>query len=89
MNPTVYISNQLIKPIISLLVPEWHIIEGWDTTSDIDKLKVSALATTVWDCIDELYLSQFPNLKLIAHLGIGTDNIDSEYLKKQHISLLS
>ncbi|KTD50983.1 NAD(P)-dependent oxidoreductase [Legionella quateirensis] len=89
MTPTVYLTNQFIKPIIPLLLPEWHIISGWDSNSDYDKLQVSALATTVWDRIDEPYLSQFPNLKLISHLGIGTDNINKHYLKEHHISLLS
>ena len=89
MTPIVYLTNQFLKPIIPLLLPEWHVISGWDSNLDFDKFKVSALATTVWDRIDESYLSQFPNLKLICHLGIGTDNINKFYLKEHHISLLS
>ncbi|WBV66139.1 hypothetical protein PGH44_00675 [Legionella pneumophila] len=48
-----------------------------------------ALATTVWDQIDHSFLMQFPNLKIISHLGIGTDNIDINFLKQNHIILHS
>lgn len=89
MTPTVYLSNQFIQPILPLLLPEWQVISGWEEKSHLDKIKVTALATTVWDRIDESFLSQFPNLQFISHLGIGTDNIDKNYLKKYQITLVS
>jgi lactate dehydrogenase-like 2-hydroxyacid dehydrogenase len=89
MTQTVYLTNQFIKSVIPLLNPEWNIISGWDSIANTKKQQVTALATTVWDPIDAHYLSHFPNLKIIAHLGIGTDNIDKQYLIKHNISLLS
>ncbi len=72
-----------------MLHPKWNIISGWNTTTNVTQQQVTALATTVWDRIDASYLSQFPNLKIITHLGIGTDNIDKEYLINHDITLLS
>ncbi|CAM2902534.1 NAD(P)-dependent oxidoreductase [Legionella worsleiensis] len=89
MRSTVFLTNQFIKPIISLLDPEWHVLCAWEKNCSRDLTKVSALATTVWDVIDDVFLLQFPNLKFISHLGIGTDNIDKNYLKKHQITLLS
>lgn len=89
MTQSVYLTNEFIKPIIPLLVPEWNIVPAWELQSNSDKDKIVALATTVWDKIDYACLSQFPNLKVICHLGIGTDNIDISYLQEHHINLLS
>lgn len=84
-----YLSNQFIKPIIPLLLPDWHIVKSWEESEVTDVTRISALATTVWDKIDSTYLTRFPNLKLICHLGIGTDNIDLAYVQQKQINLLS
>ncbi|WP_298622778.1 NAD(P)-dependent oxidoreductase [uncultured Legionella sp.] len=89
MTQTVYLTNQFIKSIIPQLNPEWTIISGWNPVDAATKHQVTALATTVWDRIDADYLVQFPNLKIITHLGIGTDNIDKDYLMDNDILLLS
>lgn len=89
MNLTVYLTNQFISPIISLLLPQWNIVSGWKNTPSIETQQVTALATTVWDKIDSHFLAQFSNLKLVCHLGIGTDNIDVTYLKQKNITLFS
>lgn len=87
MNHYVYITNPFLKPMLPLLAPEWSVDLSW--SSSIDKGRIRALATTVWDNINADYLSQFPNLNLICHLGIGTDNIDTTFLEKHNITLLS
>jgi len=84
---TVYITNPMLKPMLSSLNKEWSIIGCWDNR--VDKTKVTALATTVWEQIDAKYLMQFPNLKIICHLGLGTDNIDNDYLLQNEIILRS
>ncbi|MCW8396709.1 dihydrofolate reductase [Legionella sp. PATHC039] len=89
MKPSVYLTNQFLEPIIPMLIPDWNIIHGWKMASGVDQSRVVALATTVWDQIDHSFLMQFPNLKIISHLGIGTDNIDLNFLKQNHIILHS
>lgn len=89
MNQTVYLAHSFLKPLISLLASQWTIAEAWTDNSLTLKSQASALATTVWDKIDASYLSQFPNLQIICHLGIGTDNIDHHYLQEKDIILLS
>lgn len=89
MIQTVCLTNQFIKSVIPLLKPEWNIISGWSSITDTAKQQVTGLATTVWDNIDARYLTQFPNLKIIAHLGIGTDNIDTQYLVNHDVALFS
>lgn len=87
MSYSVYITNQFLKPLLPLLSQDWNSTGCWN--SDLNNQEVRALATTVWDPINADYLSQFPNLKIICHLGIGTDNIDKNYLKKHQITLLA
>ncbi|HAU1319369.1 TPA: dihydrofolate reductase [Legionella pneumophila] len=89
MKPSVYLTNQFLEPIIPMLIPDWNIIHGWKVAAGMEYSKVEALATTVWDQIDHSFLMQFPNLKIISHLGIGTDNIDIHFLKQNHIILHS
>ncbi len=73
--------------MLPLLSQQWKVDLAWSTNAN--KESITALATTVWDSINADYLSQFPNLNLICHLGIGTDNIDKTYLEKHNIILLS
>lgn len=87
MKASVYITNQMLKPMLPMLDPQWDIITSWDPVPDTST--VTALATTVWDGIDAAYLAQFPLLKTICHLGIGTDNIDTAYLARHQIALLA
>jgi lactate dehydrogenase-like 2-hydroxyacid dehydrogenase len=87
MRKSVYITNAFLKPILPLLNRDWHAVGSWD--SSVDKQSITALATTVWDPIDAQFLSQFPNLNIICHLGLGTDNLDKDYLTNHHITLLS
>lgn len=74
MSESVYITNAFLKPILSLLNRNWHVAGAWDAR--VDKQSITALATTVWDPINAQFMSQFPNLKIICHLGLGTDNLD-------------
>lgn len=87
MKHSVYITNQFLKPITPFLKDKWTIIGCWD--KDPSKHDITALATTVWDTIDTDFLSQFPKLEVICHLGLGTDNIDKYYLQHHHIKLFS
>lgn len=89
MKHSVYLANQFIKSITSLLHPQWHIIPGWEMNQPTDRHQCIAMASTVWDKLDAACLAQFPNLKTICHLGIGTDNIDKTYLAEHGIKLLS
>lgn len=89
MKQSVYLTNQFIEPIVPRLIPDWNIFRGWTFVSEMDKRQIVALATTVWDTIDNSFLIQFPNLKIITHLGIGTDNIDIHFLKQNNIALHS
>lgn len=87
MNYSVYITNPFLDPIIPLLQPAWHVVSPADLQKE--KASICALATSVWENIDADYLSQFPGLKVICHLGIGTYNIDCDYLKNHGITLFS
>ncbi|KTD79282.1 NAD(P)-dependent oxidoreductase [Legionella waltersii] len=89
MQPLVYLTNPFLKSLPSMLSTDWHVIEGWENTENRDLVEVLALGTTVWDLIDEEFMSQFPKLKYICHLGLGTDNIDKLYLEKKGITLMS
>lgn len=89
MVSSVYLSNSFLKPVISLLKPDWRVVSGWEQHLDDKQQEISALATTVWDKVDAEYLSQFPDLKIICHLGLGTDNIDLNYVQQRNISLFS
>ncbi|TAL57785.1 MAG: dihydrofolate reductase [Legionella sp.] len=87
MMQTVYVTNPMLKPMLSYLDPELTVLGAWDT--EVNFHQVEALATTVWETINADYLSRFPCLKVICHLGIGTDNIDREYLQQHQIILNS
>lgn len=87
MSASVYVSNTFLKPMLTKLDKEWAVYGSWDSV--MNKESVIALATTVWDDINEAFMRQFPNLKIVCHLGIGTDNLDKEYIKKHDITLLS
>ncbi len=87
MSYSVYLTNQFLKPVLPLLSPDWNVFGCWDAQTNNND--IIALGTTVWDSINAEYLSQFPNLKCICHLGIGTDNIDKNYLQKNHIKLIA
>lgn len=89
MNNTVYLTNPFLKPLLPLLNSNWQHDASWLSEVKEHKPQISALATTVWDTIDASFLSRFPNLQLICHLGIGTDNLDHNYLQQNNISLLS
>lgn len=89
MKQSVYLTNQFIEPIVPRLISDWNIFRGWTFVSEMDKRRIVALATTVWDTVDDSFLIQFPNLKIITHLGIGTDNIDLHFLKQNNIALHS
>jgi hydroxypyruvate reductase len=89
MKHSVFLTNQFTKAIIPLLHPQWHVIAGWEMNQIAEKHLCIAMASTVWDKMDTEYLTQFPNLKTICHLGIGTDNIDKAYLTGHDIKLLS
>ncbi|KTD62766.1 NAD(P)-dependent oxidoreductase [Legionella shakespearei] len=89
MNHSVFLTNQFTKPITPLLLPQWHIVPGWEMNQLTEKHLCIAMASTVWDKLDADCLAQFPNLKTICHLGIGTDNIDKAYLAEHDIKLLS
>lgn len=84
----VYFTNDFVNPVAHQLNPQWHVVHKNELAS-ADKTKIRALATTVWDKIDSEFLAQFPNLQFISHLGIGTDNIDKEYLQGHGIRLVS
>lgn len=84
---SVYVTNPMLKPMIPMLTQEWNVVKSWEDAYNAEE--ISALATTVWETIDETYLSQFPHLKIICHLGIGIDNIDLDYLTRHQITLKS
>jgi lactate dehydrogenase-like 2-hydroxyacid dehydrogenase len=72
-----------------MLSTDWHVVHGWGAVETRDLVKVHALGTTVWDAIDAQFMGQFPQLKYICHLGLGTDNIDKLYLEDKRITLMS
>ena len=87
MNRSIFVTNPLLKSILPYINPTLSVIGCWD--EDFDKKTVYAMATSVWDTIDATFLSTFPNLKSICHLGVGTDNIDKNYLQQHDIELHS
>lgn len=80
-------SNETHPNAIELLKQNGHIItfDLKDQTPD----KVDALFIRTYTIVTKEYLDQFPNLKYILKIGVGTDNIDSEECKKRNITLIN
>lgn len=87
MSHSVFLTNQILKSIIPFLHKDWNVSDSNEPLIRFEQ--ITALASSVWESIDADYLVRFPNLKVICHLGIGTDNIDLNYLKKHNIVLLA
>lgn len=88
MKPVVYFINDFLKPVISSLNKDWIVYTADMSLGHEQKAQVKAIATSVWDKLDSVFLSQFPNLELLCHLGIGTDKIDTAFLKSKNIKLI-
>ncbi|MET3683670.1 glyoxylate reductase [Alkalibacillus flavidus] len=81
--PFVYITRKIADDVVSALANEYH-VEMWgeeETTVPRDVLlskarEADALLTMLTDSIDDELMQQAPNLKVVANLAVGYDNID-------------
>ncbi|MFD2208144.1 2-hydroxyacid dehydrogenase [Virgibacillus halophilus] len=90
--PVIYISRKLPK---SLLEPysdrfTFHMWDQEDKPVDKEELlkeskKADGLITMLTEKIDDRFLRENPQLKIIANLAVGFDNIDIMAAKKHHI----
>ncbi|EGL83964.1 D-isomer specific 2-hydroxyacid dehydrogenase NAD-binding [Caldalkalibacillus thermarum TA2.A1] len=90
--PYVFITMQIPKEIVALLEDVAH-VGMWeaDTPCPRDKLleeaaKADALFTMVVDRIDQEVLKRGQNLKIVANMAVGYDNIDVETAK--HLGIM-
>ncbi|WP_426004895.1 2-hydroxyacid dehydrogenase [Bacillus sp. DWP3-1] len=92
--PYVYITRKLDEASLTPLKEVAH-IEMWPSEDEpcpreeLEKqaAKADALLTMLSDQVDEALLSKTPNVKVIANLAVGYDNIDLEAAEKRNITI--
>lgn len=92
MKPFVYITRKLPDDIISPL-KEVANVEMWESTDKpvpktilMEKVKqAEGLLTMVSDKVDQSVLEQASNLKVVANMAVGYDNIDVDYATRKSI----
>ncbi len=92
MKPTIYISRRIPSQFVEPYKNSWS-IEMWPEEDQVVKRDVllkhareaDALFTTLTEHVDRELLDQAVNLKGIANLAVGYDNIDVEYARKKGI----
>ncbi|MEK5337951.1 D-glycerate dehydrogenase [Bacillus sp. FSL M8-0166] len=92
--PYVYITRKLDEASLTPLKEVAH-VEMWPSEDEpcpreeleTQAAKADALLTMLSDQIDETLLSKAPNVKVVANLAVGYDNIDLEASKKRGITV--
>ncbi|MCA6608250.1 D-glycerate dehydrogenase [Bacillus safensis] len=92
--PYVYITRKLDEASLTPLKEVAH-VEMWPSEDEpcpreeleTQAAKADALLTMLSDQIDEPLLSKAPNIKVVANLAVGYDNIDLEAAKKHGITV--
>ncbi|CAM5540781.1 D-glycerate dehydrogenase [Bacillus safensis FO-36b] [Bacillus safensis subsp. safensis] len=92
--PYVYITRKLDEASLTPLKEVAH-VEMWPSEDEpcpreelkTQAAKADALLTMLSDQIDETLLSNAPNIKVVANLAVGYDNIDLEAAKKHGITV--
>ncbi|MBQ4840994.1 D-glycerate dehydrogenase [Bacillus safensis] len=92
--PYVYITRKLDEASLTPLKEVAH-VEMWPSEDEpcpreeleTQAAKADALLTMLSDQIDETLLSKAPNIKVVANLAVGYDNIDLEAAKKHGITV--
>ncbi|MCW4643829.1 D-glycerate dehydrogenase [Bacillus safensis] len=92
--PYVYITRKLDEASLTPLKEVAH-VEMWQSEDEpcpreeleTQAAKADALLTMLSDQIDEPLLSKAPNIKVVANLAVGYDNIDLEAAKKHGITV--
>ncbi|MBL4984994.1 2-hydroxyacid dehydrogenase [Bacillus safensis] len=92
--PYVYITRKLDEASLTPLKEVAH-VEMWPSEDEpcpreeleTQAAKADALLTMLSDQIDEPFLSKAPNIKVVANLAVGYDNIDLEAAKKHGITV--
>ncbi|MCM2991275.1 D-glycerate dehydrogenase [Bacillus safensis] len=92
--PYVYITRKLDEASLTPLKEVAH-VEMWPSEDEpcpreeleTQAAKADALLTMLSDQIDEFLLSKAPNIKVVANLAVGYDNIDLEAAKKRGITV--
>ena len=92
--PYVYITRKLDEASLTPL-KEVARVEMWPSEDEpcpreeleTQAAKADALLTMLSDQIDEPLLSKAPNIKVVANLAVGYDNIDLEAAKKRGITV--
>ncbi|MCZ2736846.1 2-hydroxyacid dehydrogenase [Bacillus safensis] len=92
--PYVYITRKLDEASLTPLKEVAH-VEMWPSEDEpcpreeleTQAAKADALLTMLSDQIDEPLLSKAPNIKVVANLAVGYDNIDVEAAKKRGITV--
>ncbi|TYS67013.1 D-glycerate dehydrogenase [Sutcliffiella horikoshii] len=92
--PYVFITRKLNEEVFTPLM-EIADVEMWDSESEPvprellmkEAKKATALLTMLSDKVDEELLEQAPNLKVVANLAVGYDNIDIEAAIKRGVTV--
>ena len=92
--PYVYITRSLPREIVNPLVEKFT-VEMWDSDTDPVPRKIleekakaaDALLTMLSDSIDRELLSKAENVKVVANLAVGYDNIDVAYATERGIAV--
>lgn len=83
MKPKILLTHNFLEPLRPLLSSSFEILNYWQVTDKASLESVQAIASTVWDNIDAEFMKQFPRLKIISHMAVGTDAIDVIEAKKR------
>lgn len=92
--PSVFITRKMVPDIIGNLKKQFE-VRIWDSEEDAvppeilleEAKKVDALFVTISDKIDSNLLAQAENLKVIANMAVGYDNIDVEAANSKGIAV--
>ncbi|SES65110.1 glyoxylate reductase [Salinibacillus kushneri] len=92
MKPTIYVSRKIPNEFFEPYQNDWNVEMWHEETQVVDRdvflkhvQKADALFTTLTERVDREALDQAKNLKVIANLAVGYDNIDVEYAKEKGI----
>lgn len=81
----IVLSNKLLTPLQPLLNKKSILLDDASISANMAINKANILVSSVWERVSEELLSQLPNIKKVYNFGIGTDNIDYEYLQAKNI----
>ncbi|WP_027964347.1 2-hydroxyacid dehydrogenase [Halalkalibacillus halophilus] len=92
--PYVYITRKLSEHVMDTLEKHFS-VEVWpyeDKPVDRETLlekskKADALLTMLTDQVDQELFDQAENLKVVANLAVGYDNIDLQYAKSRNVTI--